>query len=70
MTVISAIPSPALLTEADLAARWRVSRGALANDRSAGRGLSFVHIGSRVRYRISDVEAFELAGLVVTTTAA
>jgi hypothetical protein len=56
-----------LLTEADLAARWQVSKGALANDRSAGRGIPFVKIQSRVRYREIDVEAFELDALVLAS---
>jgi hypothetical protein len=56
-----------LLTEADLAARWKVSKGALANDRSAGRGIPFIKIQSRVRYRAVDVEAFELDALVLVS---
>ena len=55
----------ALLTAEDLAARWQVSRGSLANERSAGRGAPFVKLSSRVRYRLADIEAFELAALVV-----
>jgi hypothetical protein len=56
-----------MLTESDLASRWRVSKGSLANARSAGRGVSFVKLSpGRVRYLLSTVEAYELAALVVT----
>lgn len=55
---------PVLLTETDLAHRWQVARGSLANDRSANRGVPFVKLGTRVRYRLSDVEAYEAAALV------
>ena len=48
------------LTEAELAARWSVSRGHLANLRSRGEGLRFVKVcGSAVRYAIKDVERAE-----------
>jgi hypothetical protein len=47
------------LDSADLAARWRVSEGTLRNWRWSGRGPNALKIGSRVRYRVADVEAFE-----------
>jgi len=57
-----------LLTETDLAARWQVSKGALANDRSARRGVPFVKISAgRIRYRLDHIEAFELDALVLTS---
>jgi predicted DNA-binding transcriptional regulator AlpA len=55
-----------LLTDAQLAERWQLSRGTLANQRSQGRGPSYVKIAGRVRYRRSDIEAYEQAGLVST----
>lgn len=55
---------PELLTDAQLAERWQLSRGTLANQRSQGRGPSYLKIAGRVRYRRSDIEAFERAGLV------
>ena len=55
-----------LLTDARLAERWQLSRGTLANQRSQGRGPSYVKIAGRVRYRRSDIEAYEQAGLVST----
>ena len=48
-----------LLTTRDLAQRWQVNAGSLANDRSAGRGVPYVKIGGAVRYRLRDVEGFE-----------
>ncbi len=61
---------PSLLTPVQLAERWQVHPGSLANERSAGTGLPFVKIGARVRYRLSDIEAYERAALVLTETAA
>jgi len=52
------------LTDAQLADRWQLSRGTLANQRSQGRGPTYLKIAGRVRYRRSDIEAFERAGLV------
>lgn len=57
---------PELLTDAQLAERWQLSRGTLANQRSQGRGPAYVKIVGRVRYRRSDIEAYEQAGLVST----
>jgi hypothetical protein len=48
-----------LLTDAQLAARWQLSRGTLANQRSQGRGPAYLELAGRVRYRRSDIEAYE-----------
>lgn len=49
-----------MLTTKELAERWRVSPGALANDRALGRSaLPYVKIGDRVRYRLSDILEYE-----------
>jgi Helix-turn-helix domain len=53
-----------LLTDAQLAARWQLSRGTLANQRSQGRGPAYLKVAGRVRYRRSDIEAYEQAGFV------
>jgi predicted DNA-binding transcriptional regulator AlpA len=53
-----------LLTDVQLAARWQLSRGTLANQRSQGRGPAYLKLSGRVRYRRSDIEAYEQAGLV------
>jgi hypothetical protein len=53
-----------LLTDAQLAVRWQLSRGTLANQRSQGRGPAYLKLAGRVRYRRSDIEAYEQAGFV------
>lgn len=52
------------LTTVELAARWQVSRGHLSNLRSAGCEPNYIKIGTAVRYRLSDIEAFEEANTV------
>ncbi len=53
-----------MLTTKELAARWSVSPGSLANDRALGRSaVPYVKIGDRVRYRLRDVERFEESAL-------
>ncbi|MBB5833461.1 helix-turn-helix domain-containing protein [Kribbella italica] len=52
------------LTPKDLAARWRVSVGHLANLRSEGRGPDFIRPGGRVAYRLADIEQYEERTLV------
>jgi hypothetical protein len=59
-----ASPEPHLLTDAQPAVRWQLSRGTLANQRSQGRGPAYLKLAGRVRYRLSDIEAYEQAGLV------
>jgi len=53
-----------LLTDAQLAVRWQLSRGTLANQRSQGRGPAYLKLAGRVRYRLSEVEAYEQAAFV------
>jgi hypothetical protein len=53
-----------LLTDAQLAMRWQLSRGTLANQRSQGRGPAYLKLAGRVRYRRADIEAYEQAGFV------
>lgn len=49
-----------MLTTKELAARWGISPGSLANDRAANRStLPYVKIGDRVRYRLHDVLRYE-----------
>lgn len=52
------------LAPADLARRWHVTSGHLANLRSGGTGPAFLKLGSRVVYRVSDIEAYEAAARV------
>ncbi len=48
-----------LLTPAQLADRWGVTTGHLANLRHHGEGIGYLKIGSRVAYRYADVMGFE-----------
>jgi hypothetical protein len=57
-------PTPAIadetfLTDGQLAARWSIAPKTLRNARVAGRLVGFVKIGRCVRYRLSEVIAFE-----------
>ena len=55
------LTSKVFLTVPELAARWDVSAGSLANWRSEGKGPSFTKIGSRVLYPVQAIERFEHA---------
>jgi hypothetical protein len=48
-----------LLTPVELAERWGVTTGHLANLRHQGDGIGYLKIGSRVAYRLADVLAYE-----------
>ncbi len=47
------------LTQAELAARWRISPRTLERWRWRGTGVPFIKVGGSIRYRLQDVEAFE-----------
>jgi hypothetical protein len=55
------------LDQRHLAERWRISPRTLEQWRWQGRGPRYLKIGGRVVYRLSDVEAFELASVHATT---
>lgn len=56
-------PVHVFLTERDLADRHRLSVKALQSHRSSGKGVPFIKLGRSVRYRLSDVLAWEEAHL-------
>jgi hypothetical protein len=56
------------LTEQQLAARHQRSVKTLRNDRVSGGYVPFLKIGRSVRYRLSDVLAFEKAALKRSTS--
>lgn len=59
-----------LLTSQELARRWNVSLKKLEADRWRGTSpIPFLRIGTAVRYRLSDVLAFEETSLVRSTSA-
>jgi hypothetical protein len=49
------------LNQAELARRWRISPRTLERWRWLRQGPSYLKIGGRVAYRLSDVEAYEAA---------
>ncbi len=55
-------PAPAahdpLLDEAAVAQRFEFAKNTLAKWRCQGRGPRFIKLGGRIRYRLSDVEAY------------
>jgi len=57
-----------LIDEKALAIRWGISTRTLQNKRVAGNGVPFVKISSSVRYRMSDVIAFENAAMRLSTS--
>ena len=65
MHAVSASASPNLTT-AETAERLHTTPGRLANIRCQGLGPAYFKFGSRVLYRLSDVEAFEQAHIVQT----
>jgi hypothetical protein len=62
------IADETLLTEQQLAARWSIAPKTLRNARVEGRLLGFVKIGRSVRYRLSEVIAFEEQNSVRSTS--
>jgi hypothetical protein len=51
------------LDQASLAERWLISQRTLEAWRNRGIGPTVTKIGSRVRYRLDDVESYEAAHL-------
>jgi hypothetical protein len=45
-------------TDAELAARFKISRGSLQNDRWKGKGIPYHKINRKVRYSRADVEKY------------
>lgn len=49
------------LTEQQLAHRWAISIKTLQAWRLKGEGIKFCRLGRSIRYKINDIEAFEIA---------
>ncbi|ROP42791.1 helix-turn-helix transcriptional regulator [Pseudokineococcus lusitanus] len=62
--------TPALLTTKALADRWSCSPASLDTRRWRGDGPPYLKFNRAVRYRLSDVEAYEAAHLVAAPLAA
>jgi hypothetical protein len=60
---------PVLLTTRELAERWRLTDWTLRQWRAHGIGPAYLRLGpgraSEVRYRLADIEEYELAGRIV-----
>lgn len=52
-----------LLTETEVAERYRITKPCLRRWRVERRGLPFIKVGRLVRYQPADVEAFILANV-------
>lgn len=59
-------PHRDLMTPTQLADRWSVTAGHLANLRHQGEGIGYLKIGCRVAYRYTDVIAYENERYVAT----
>ena len=59
-----------MLTTKELAARWAMSLGSLSNLRGSRKGPKYIKLGrgkgSRVLYRLADVEAYEKKMTIAT----
>jgi hypothetical protein len=67
-SVTTRVQSPPLpthhLNQSELARRWRMSPRTLERWRWLGQGPAFIKLGSKVVYRLTDVEAFESTQLL------
>lgn len=48
-----------LLTSRQIAKRWKMHPGSIANMRAQGKGPRFIKFGRKVLYRLSTIDAFE-----------
>jgi hypothetical protein len=62
------VQNPNFLDQADLARRWGMSKRTLERWRCFGEGPSFLKLGGRVLYRLSDVQDYEARRLRTITT--
>jgi hypothetical protein len=62
------IATELFLTERQLAIRWQVSEKKLQSERLSGQGCQYLGLNRLIRYRLSDVRAFEEARLRISTS--
>jgi hypothetical protein len=53
------------ISQNELAQRWQVSEATLERWRSQRKGPQFLRLGGQVRYRLADVESYELEKMEV-----
>ncbi len=58
-----------LMTQEELADRWQISTATLERNRSFKEGVKYLKLGGLIRYRLSDVLAYEGQSTVETTKA-
>ena len=58
--------SEQLMTQEELAYRWKISEATLERNRSMKQGVKFLKIGGLIRYKLSDVLAYEGQSTVET----
>jgi hypothetical protein len=58
-----------LMTQEELAYRWKISEATLERNRSMKQGVKFLKIGGLIRYKLSDVLAYEGQSTVETKEA-
>jgi hypothetical protein len=56
-----------LMTQEELAFRWKISEATLERDRSLKKGVKYMKLGGLIRYRLSDVLAYEEQSTVETS---
>ena len=55
------------ISQNELAKRWQISEATLERWYSQRKGPQFLRLGGQVRYRLADVEAYELEKVEVVT---
>jgi len=50
-----------LITQEELAFRWKISEATLERDRSLKKGVRYMKIGGLIRYRLEDIINYENA---------
>ena len=55
------------ISQNELAQRWQISEATLERWRSQRKGPQYLRLGGQVRYRLADVEAYELEKMEVVS---
>jgi len=55
------------ISQNELAQRWQISESTLERWRSQRKGPQYLRLGGQVRYRLADVESYELERLEVVS---
>lgn len=56
---VTVMTNDQLMTQEELAYRWKISEATLERDRSTKRGVRYLKIGGLIRYRLKDVLEYE-----------